>query len=264
MNVNEYIASGILEEYVAGLLSESEKQAVQANAKKYPAIKAEMDKIETAIENLAFEQPKSPQKDVKSAILAQIESEMSAQKITPKIAQLPKRNWAWLAAAAAVVGLTISVAANYSLYNRLAQATSQIVALRIENDKLTQETITMQANFKEKQRQINTLAHQNTRRLVLAGTPNHTNSKLLIYWQPEEKTVFASIEQLPPAPEGKQYQLWAIGAKGPVDAGLLTDNEKGLQTMKNVEDAAAFAITLEKTGGNPTPTLSEMYAIGKL
>ncbi len=262
MNVNEYIASGILEEYVAGLLSESEKQTVEANAAQYPAIKAEIDNIEMALENLAFAQAKSPRKDVKSAILAQIEAESAAQKPAPRTVELKQRNWGWLAAAA-VVGLVSSIVANFTLYNRLDKATSQIVALRIENDKMTQETITMQANFKEKERQVNTLAHQNTRRLVLSGTPNHANSKLLIYWQPEEKTVFASIDQLPPAPEGKQYQLWAIGSKGPVDAGLLTDTAKGLQTMKTIEDAAAFAITLEKVGGNPTPTLSEMYAIGK-
>ncbi|MFM2267769.1 MAG: hypothetical protein RL757_1210 [Bacteroidota bacterium] len=262
MNVNEYIASGILEEYVAGLLSESENKAVEANAAKYPAIGEEIGKIELALENLAFAQAKSPQKDVKSAILAQIEAELPVQQPAVKTVELPKRNWGWLAAAA-VVGLVASMVANFTLYNRLDKATSQIVALRIENDKMTQETVTMQANFKEKERQVNTLAHQNTRRLVLSGTPNHVNSKLLIYWQPEEKTVFATINQLPPAPEGKQYQLWAIGSKGPVDAGLLTDTAKGLQAMKTIDDAAAFAITLENVGGSPTPTLSEMYAIGK-
>ena len=33
--------------------------------------------------------------------------------------------------------------------------------------------------------------------------------------------------------------------------------------MKVFEKAEAFAITLEKQGGNPTPTKEEMYVMGK-
>jgi anti-sigma-K factor RskA len=99
--------------------------------------------------------------------------------------------------------------------------------------------------------------------LILAGTPTHSDSKLTIYWQSNSQTVLASIENLPEAPKGQQYQLWAIGSKGPVDAGVLSDSTKGFQQMKAIGDAAAFAVTLEKEGGSPTPNLEAMYAIGK-
>ena len=64
-------------------------------------------------------------------------------------------------------------------------------------------------------------------------------------------------------PSGKQYQLWAIVDGKPVDAGLITDCI-GLCKMKRIDRAQAFAITLEKAGGSPTPTLTEMYVFGKI
>jgi len=34
--------------------------------------------------------------------------------------------------------------------------------------------------------------------------------------------------------------------------------------MKSFGRAEAFAITLEKTGGSPTPTMDQMYVIAKI
>jgi mannose-6-phosphate isomerase-like protein (cupin superfamily) len=43
MNVQEYIVSGILQEYCLGLLSEKEKEVVERNCRQYPAIQAALD-----------------------------------------------------------------------------------------------------------------------------------------------------------------------------------------------------------------------------
>jgi len=53
MNTQNYIASGVLELYVAGVLSEKENLEVSGYAEKYPEIKAEIIAIETAILELA-------------------------------------------------------------------------------------------------------------------------------------------------------------------------------------------------------------------
>ena len=44
------------------------------------------------------------------------------------------------------------------------------------------------------------------------------------------------------------------------------DSKKSIaiQAMKSVENPQAFAITLEKEGGNPTPTMEEMYVMGTI
>ena len=52
MTVKEYRASGILELYVAGVLTEQETQEVAAMVQKHPEIKAEVVEIEAAIVKL--------------------------------------------------------------------------------------------------------------------------------------------------------------------------------------------------------------------
>ena len=68
---------------------------------------------------------------------------------------------------------------------------------------------------------------------------------------------------LPAAPAGRQYQLWAIVNGQPLDAGMLRDTKMQVQQMKAFAQADAFAITLEKSGGSPTPTMSALYVMGK-
>ena len=76
------------------------------------------------------------------------------------------------------------------------------------------------------------------------------------------------VNNLPAPTSGKQYQLWAILNGQPVDLGVIPNDifvqkKALLLTMKNTIGAQAFAITLEKMGGNPTPE-GQMYTLGNL
>jgi anti-sigma-K factor RskA len=51
----------------------------------------------------------------------------------------------------------------------------------------------------------------------------------------------------------------------PVDAGVFDIKDgAGMVRMKNIPRAQAFAITLEKKGGSPTPSLDKLYVMGKV
>jgi anti-sigma-K factor RskA len=79
--------------------------------------------------------------------------------------------------------------------------------------------------------------------------------------------VYIDPSNLPEAPAGKQYQLWAIVDGKPVDGGMIIttkkDNKYRIQKMKTFGKAEAFAVTLETEGGNPTPK-GDMYVLGKM
>ena len=78
--------------------------------------------------------------------------------------------------------------------------------------------------------------------------------------------VYVDPTNMPTAPAGKQYQLWAFVDGKPVDAGMITskDGKKyKIQKMKTFGKAQAFAITLETEGGNPQPKGS-VYVLGKI
>ncbi|HLX91581.1 MAG TPA: anti-sigma factor, partial [Puia sp.] len=90
-------------------------------------------------------------------------------------------------------------------------------------------------------------------------------SMATVYWDTRTKDVYLLANNLPVANAEKQYQLWAIVDGTPVDAGMV-DLSAGMSfvRMKNIPRAQAFAITLEKQGGNKTPTMSAMFVMGKV
>jgi hypothetical protein len=49
----------------------------------------------------------------------------------------------------------------------------------------------------------------------------------------------------------------------PLDAGVVEDLP-GICQLKTIQRAQAFAITLEKMGGSPTPTLTQMFVLGNV
>jgi len=102
---------------------------------------------------------------------------------------------------------------------------------------------------------------KNSRRIELKGVEKHPDLLADVYWHTSKK-VFLEIKNLPSAPAGHQYQLWAIVEGKPVDMGMYTGKE--VQEMKSVDKAEAFAITLEKEGGNTTPTMEELYVMGSI
>lgn len=69
MNIQEYIASGILEQYCLNLLDDQGRADVVKNSLLFPEIRQELAAIETAIEKLAESQSIVPDKNLKGRIL---------------------------------------------------------------------------------------------------------------------------------------------------------------------------------------------------
>ena len=99
----------------------------------------------------------------------------------------------------------------------------------------------------------------------LNETPDATAK---IFWLKNTGEVYVDPSNLPEIPAGKQFQLWAIVDGKPIDAGLIETSTNKLkyriQKMKAFGKAQAFAITIEKEGGNNTPTMEKMVVMGKL
>jgi anti-sigma-K factor RskA len=96
----------------------------------------------------------------------------------------------------------------------------------------------------------------------LNGLKVAPKAKATACWCPDSKELYFSSESLPAPPSGMEYQLWAIVDGKPVDAGMIK-MDSGMQKMKQISNATAFAVTLEKTGGSLTPT-GDMYVMGNI
>ncbi len=76
--------------------------------------------------------------------------------------------------------------------------------------------------------------------------------------------MYLVVKNMPKLSNDQQYQLWALIDGKPKDLGVFdATDDKVILKMKNTQKAQAFAITIEKKGGSPSPTLDSMQSLGK-
>jgi anti-sigma-K factor RskA len=144
--------------------------------------------------------------------------------------------------------LALSIGANIWFFRNWKNSEDKLVALETQNQILAQEGKTLKASYQE---EVAILQNPDFKVIKLSGQPVAPNAKALVYFDKTKKEVYLSALQLPQAPTGKQYQLWAIVDGKPVDAGMI-DSTGNILKMKPFANAVAFAISLEDTGGSTT------------
>ena len=266
MKADELIRSGLLEAYVLGQTSPDEARLLERMRGSEPSVRAELEAMETALEEQAMRSAVAPPSAVKAAILGRL-SQDPGKADTPvvPIARVQERPFNWLAAAS-VGGLLLSGLMNFLQYTELRDVRSELA--RLENDRsvLAEELQVQRASFRQSQEQLAVVMDPRLRTVLLNGVGHALGSKARIYWDKDARAVHIDPMSLAELPAGQQYQLWALVGGQPVDAGVIAKGNAApaLQRMKDVPDAQAFAVTIEQEGGSITPTLTAMVLLGNV
>jgi anti-sigma-K factor RskA len=303
-NIQEYIESGILELYALGQLSAAEQAAVEAQAASHPAIREELQQVQEALgfyaEAHAITPPAGMRERVLGNVMAQIAAPASALRadvdavaqansatrtVAPAPAAQPTASApeavvrpmasapvaeptgrsAW--AMAASVALILSLGANALLYSRWKDTSADLVALQNDQARFAQTTTVVERQLGALRQENQVLRSDEFRAVALAGTKTAPAARARVLFNPATHKVYLDVKNLPALPADKQYQLWALDNGKPVDAGVLTvatATGEGLQSMKDIASAQAFAMTVEPVGGSVNPTLSTMTVIGNI
>lgn len=270
MNKEDIISSGLLELYALGMASPEETTQVEKALVQFPEVKKELEAIEIAMETYAQANAIEPSSHIKDKIFSQLTNEeggkvqeirsgnSNPEKIIQEKSLYRIPLYFKLAAAAMIILLIGSIALNYSYYSRYQDTANQ---LQVARDEIKQNE---DANLAMKD-QLNVMSDKNAMPIVMKGTPQAPEALAKIYWMKNTGEVYVDPTNLPIAPEGKQYQFWAIIDGKPIDGGMIATRNGiyHIQKMKSFGHADAFAITLEKTGGSPTPK-GEMFVISKI
>ena len=85
----------------------------------------------------------------------------------------------------------------------------------------------------------------------------------------EKHTVYIDAAGLPEPPKGMVYQVWSLKLNPltPTSIGLLDrfkEQDSRIFAVNDAVDAEAFGITLEPAGGSETPTMTQLYTLGKV
>ena len=266
MSAEELIRSGLLEAYVLGQASPEEMALVERMRSNDAAVRAELEAIENALEEQAMRTAIQPASSVKSAIMERIGGEARSAS-TPVIPiQTPAvRPFNWLAAAS-VAALLLSAAINYMQYREIREVRGELA--RLENDRsvLAEELKVQRTAMERTQQQLAVMMDPRADMVVLKGMGTAEGHKARIYWDKAANVVHFDPMSMPAPPEGMQYQLWAQVDGQMVDAGMvnLDADTVGLQRMKDIANAQAFAVSIERMGGSPTPTLTSVVLLGQI
>ena len=254
MDIKTYISSGVIEAYALGTISQEESAILECVMQNNAEVKAAVLEAQETFEQLATLQAIAPPAHLEEQIRSKITFGNSddISKIIPlnrgdqKVEEKSSvSKWMMAASLLMLFGL------GYLGYE-FGSKTAQLEKISKNNTELTSKVSALE--------EMNTML-MNSKKIELKGVEKHPNMLAEVYWN-ESKQVFLNPKNLPAAPSGKQYQLWAIVDGKPVDLGMYDANKETIQQMKVVENPQAFAITLEKEGGNPTPTMEEMYVMG--
>ena len=106
--------------------------------------------------------------------------------------------------------------------------------------------------------------------ILLGGQAIAPTAKAKIYWNKTSQIVFVDAAGLPDPPAGMEYQIWSLKLTPtlvPTSLGTLAEfktNDSKIFAVASTAAAEGFGITLEPTGGSPTPTMEQLYTLGKV
>jgi anti-sigma-K factor RskA len=272
-DIKAYIETGILELYVLGDTSQDERLQVEEMAEKYPEIKAEIADIERSLEAYALANAIQPQDSLRDRVLNSLVTNLANDTTFSKarthddnedvkdnvvaFTSAKTNNFYKYAFAASMLALIASVFGLFSLNSQLQQSHEVIASLQTKNTSFAN-------NVKYMEDEISVFHDPAIKFVKLQGIPAKApGAQLTVAWSPTKKKVMIDLQDMKLAANDQthQYQLWAIVGGKPVDLGVFDAkaDTTGMKEMKPVgSDAVMFAVTLEKRGGVPSPTMKEM------
>ena len=266
MNLKDYIASGIIESYVMGLASEPERVEFERMCAQHPELVAERRKFEESLEKYASEQAVRPPLEVKAKIFEAIAGSESVpmsstkpQRIISMENSKSRSSGILRFVAAAAVILLIGMVV---LYYQVSQQNKDLAK---SNKDLTEKVNADEVVLNKIKIEGDQMHNPNAIVVNMIGTKIAPKSSANIYWDSTNSSVYLVVKNMPQLPSDKQYQLWALIDNKPKDLGTFdaTKDDDVILKMNDTKKAQAFAITIEKKGGNPTPNLDSLQSMGK-
>ncbi len=254
MDIENYILSGIIEQYVMGLCTVEEKIELEILRQQHNVLNDAIVSFELSMEKKMMNDILWPSEETDEKILRAINSlgipVLPINKTTHKAANM---GWLKPVAAAASILLVISAFFNYNLFNKNKVQQKQ---LALANEK---PVSLPSADY-------NILKNPTITPVAMYGVGYHAICRCTMFWDKKTGKAYIMIHHLVRSSDKKDYQLWAMVNDKPVSVGMINDaiRDRFIEVSNVPANATAFIVTLENTGGSPSPTLQETYLQGRL
>jgi anti-sigma-K factor RskA len=267
VNIQEYISSGIVESYVLGIADAADRAEFEQLCAQYPELLAARNDFELALEKVALDNAVTPPTEVKERIFEAVQTIPSITKskvITMQNSNSQRSSGGKGMLVAACVILLAGLA--WFVYNSYSQS-QQLKELQAKMEEQSKNLNTKDSLLTKIAEEQKAPKNQPVTYVNMVGTDAAPRSSANIFWDSTSTDVYLVIKNMPKLPSNQQYQLWSlIGDKPDKSLGVFdgkVGDENVILKMKNVQKADAFAITIEKQGGAPSPTLDKLQSVGK-
>lgn len=211
--------------YALDALDPADADRFEAHLPSCDQCRAELAMLAPGVERLVEAVAEPAPAEMRESVMAAV-----AAQSEPAVVRLPlrRRRWAWSAAvAAAVVAVVVATG--------IFRATPQ-------------------------ERLDDLLAAPDARTIVATGGP----ASVEVVFSPGQGVAALVSDSLPAVGTDQTYEMWLIGAGGPVPAGLFVPDEEGRVVAFLEGDPVpglVVGVTVEPSGGSPSPTGDVLVAL---
>jgi len=260
----------LISAYSLGVLEGEDLREVEEFKQKNPTQFDEIlreNEIEFSRLSLAVE-GNMPDAGLKKRLMYEVRLEADVNKDQLSFWERIQPFWLNLGAAVATIVIVSLLSYNFLLTKKLetkqaalSNLQNQIAAKQTEIENLDRESML-------NKQMITFLEDPNVVIINLVNTqPDLTAVGRVLWNTKDDQAMFFGIN-LPLPPEGKIYQLWAIGGGDPKSAGIFNVNDFGknvlmLKSLSDLGEIKQFAVSLEPAGGVPLPT-GKIYLSGEI
>ncbi len=263
---DKILESGMLEQYVLGLLSPIERRQIEGYVKQYPELRQHIQVLQDTMEAIAKQHSIEPPDGLKRDILAEIDKlEEPVTTAVDRSSSTFMRRFRIAIWSVAAVLLGAFGAMAIIFYLEKSDLQEELEAQQAAFALLREDCATLQAYHENVEQQLQFVQNPATEHVHLRGFEDGLAPEALavVYWNEHEQGAYLNIVNLPEPPPGKQYQLWADVEGEMIDMGVF-DMTTQLQQMKFIAHAESLNVTLEPKGGSTKPNVSQLYINGKV
>lgn len=247
MNKEQFLNSGLLEQFVLGLTSPEEDKIVQEYLHRFPELNNELNALHNAMEQYALQHSIPPPKSQYSADTFESNAQVSISDSDYGF------NWSLLTA-------VLLACLSFYLFRSNQQQQKNILQIEAEHAALKTYCQASQDKVQAQLLILDKIQHPNTQSIVLAGTAIAPAHFAIAHWNPTLKEGWLDPTKLPILPKGKQYQVWADINGEMISIGLIPPNSRELISIAYLANAESINITEEALGGAEHPNVSLLTA----
>ena len=282
------VKQDLLVQYLLNEVDAPTAEQIRAELEADPELRDFVRETEDAFASIALAAPPmAPPVGLPQRIL-QLERKIPSVPVAPPRSKIIWLVLPWALAACLAVAFVLLGLERTRLQKENEQARQELLALQQKNARVEEELALLQKESEQARQELLALQQKSARveeELALLQKKNvlaeikiatlkaqvaaYSTATAVVVWDKDQKNGVLQLEKLPPPARGKDYQLWVIDPKiaQPVSAGILAVPNDGLirasfHPTAPIESAAAFAISVEKTGGALKPE-GQIILVGK-